>query len=92
MGPDTYQQAIDLGRGMIVVALVVSLPLLGVGLAVGLLISVFQAATQVQEQTISFVPKIVATALALFILLPWMISRLTEYTIGLFRAMPGMFP
>jgi flagellar biosynthetic protein FliQ len=92
MGPDSYQQAIDMGREMILLALVISLPLLAVGLGVGLVVSVLQAATQVQEQTISFVPKIVATALALFLLLPWMVTRLTEYTVALFRAMPGLFP
>ncbi len=91
MNPDQYQQAVDLGREMILLALVISLPLLVVGLAVGLFVSILQAATQVQEQTLAFVPKIVATALALFVLLPWLITRMTEYTTGLFSRMPGMF-
>lgn len=91
MNPDQFQQAIDIGREMIVLSLVISLPLLAVGLAVGLIISVLQAATQVQEQTLAFVPKIVATALALFVLLPWLVTRMTEYTVGLFNRMPGMF-
>ncbi len=91
MNPDQYQQAVDLGREMILLALVISLPLLVVGLAVGLIVSILQAATQVQEQTLAFVPKIVATALALFVLLPWLITRMTEYTTGLFTRMPGMF-
>ena len=92
MGTDQFQQAVDLGREMILLALVVSLPLLAVGLTVGLVVSVMQAATQVQEQTLAFVPKIVATALALFVLLPWIITRMSEYTIALFTKMPGMFP
>ena len=80
-----------MGREMILLALVISLPLLVVGLAVGLFISILQAATQVQEQTLAFVPKIVATGLALFVLMPWIVTRMTEYTIGLFNRMPGMF-
>ncbi|MCC6741403.1 MAG: flagellar biosynthesis protein FliQ [Planctomycetia bacterium] len=91
MNPDQYQQAVDLGREMILLALVISLPLLVVGLAVGLIVSILQAATQVQEQTLAFVPKIVATAIALFVLLPWLVTRMSEYTIGLFTRMPGMF-
>ena len=91
MDVDQFQKAVDLGREMIMVALIVSMPLLVVGLAVGLAVSVLQAATQVQEQTLAFVPKIVAVALAMFFLLPWLMTRMTEYTVSLFTRMPGMF-
>jgi flagellar biosynthetic protein FliQ len=90
MQPDAFQQAVDLAREMILVALMVSLPLLVIGLAVGLVVSVLQAATQVQEQTLAFIPKIVAVALAMFVLMPWLVTRMTEYTTSLFVRMPGL--
>ncbi|MBI2919477.1 MAG: flagellar biosynthesis protein FliQ [Planctomycetes bacterium] len=91
MDVDQFQKAVDLGREMILLTLVISLPLLVVGLVVGLGISVLQAATQVQEQTLAFIPKIVAVAFAMFLLLPWLMTRMTEYTVRLFTEMPGLF-
>lgn len=68
--------------------LVVGAPMLIVGLVVGLAISVFSAVTQIQEMTLTFVPKIVAVYLALLFALPWMIEKLTTYTINLFTNIP----
>lgn len=64
------------------------LPILGVSLVVGILISIFQAATSIQEMTLTFVPKILATAIALIILMPWMLDKL----LNLIRRMVDLFP
>lgn len=65
-------------------ALVVGGPIMGVGLVIGLLVSVFQAMTQIQEQTLSFIPKLVAMAVLLLLLGPWMLNVLTGFTQNLF--------
>jgi flagellar biosynthetic protein FliQ len=70
------------------ITLLVSAPMLLVGLLVGLAISVFSAVTQIQEMTLTFVPKIVAVFMALLITLPWVIEKLTTYTINLFNSIP----
>jgi flagellar biosynthetic protein FliQ len=69
-------------------ALVVSAPLLVVGMLVGLLIGLAQALTQVQDQTVSFVPKIVAMMGALVIALPWLVQKMVEYSEGLIVNIP----
>jgi flagellar biosynthesis protein FliQ len=70
------------------ITLLVSAPMLLVGLLVGLAISVFSAVTQIQEMTLTFVPKIVAVFMALLFTLPWVIEKLTTYTINLFNSIP----
>ena len=80
MGPDHVQTAVDLARQAIWITILLSMPLLLVGLAVGLVISVLQAATQIQEQTLSFLPKILAVVAVLFGLLPWLLIQMMEYT------------
>ncbi len=65
-------------------------PLLLVGLAVGLVVSVFQAITQIQEQSLSFIPKIIATAVVLIVAGPWMMNQLLAYTEELFRSIPTL--
>jgi len=65
-------------------------PLLLVGLAVGLVVSLFQAVTQIQEQTLSFIPKIVGIGLVIVVLGPWMLNQLVDYTQNLFLSIPGM--
>lgn len=65
-------------------------PLLLVGLAVGLTVSVFQAITQIQEQSLSFIPKIIATAVVLMVAGPWMLNQLLAYTESLYRAIPTL--
>lgn len=70
--------------------LMVSMPALLIGLIVGLAISVFSAVTQIQEMTLTFVPKIVAVYLALLFSLPWIMGKLSTYTINLFSSIPLM--
>jgi flagellar biosynthetic protein FliQ len=73
-------EALELGRETLMLGLMVVGPMLVVGLIVGVTISLLQAVTQIQDQTLSFVPKIIAMALALAAFLPWMVTRLTEFT------------
>jgi len=80
--------AIDLLRQAVMQILVIGAPVLAVGLVVGLTVSLLQAATQVQEYTLSFVPKIVAMLLSLVILGPWMLERLVEYGTRMFGTLP----
>ena len=68
----------------------VSAPFLLAGLAVGLLISIFQAATNIQEQTLSFIPKIVVTGVVVTIGGPWMLDQLLAYTRALFTSIPSL--
>lgn len=76
----TPETVITIARETLVTALLLSAPAMGVGLLVGLIISVIQAITQIQEQTLTFVPKIVAVFLALLFFGPWMINVLTDFT------------
>jgi flagellar biosynthetic protein FliQ len=71
-------------------ALKLSLPLLGVGLAVGVLISIIQAVTQIQEQTLAFIPKVLAMAVVLVVGGPWMLNQLLAYTSDLWSSIPNM--
>jgi flagellar biosynthetic protein FliQ len=77
MSPDLV---VDIAKEAIEITLYLSLPLLGIGLIVGLLVSVFQAVTQIQEATLTFVPKIVATLISLIFLMPWMLNKMMTYT------------
>ena len=83
----TEQAVIDLLRGAFSIALRLAAPLLFVSLGVGLIISIFQAATQIQEQTLTFVPKVIIIGLTLSLLAPWMIRVITEYVIAHFQSM-----
>ena len=65
--------------------MIVSAPMLGVALVIGLIVSVFQAATQINEQTLAFVPKIIAVFAAIIIFGPWMLNKLLDYTQKLFE-------
>lgn len=65
-------------------------PLLLVGLVIGLVVSVFQAVTQIQEQSLSFIPKIIAIAAVIVLLGPWMLSQLVSYTQQLFMSIPQL--
>jgi len=71
------------------VTLLVSAPILLVGLIVGIVISVFQAVTQVHEMTLTFVPKIIAVMLALLVAAPWMLDMLVSFTHNLFSNIPN---
>jgi flagellar biosynthesis protein FliQ len=81
---------IDLSTAALTLAFKVALPMLGVGLVVGLVVSIFQAVTQIQEQTLAFIPKIVALAAVLLFLGPWMLNQLLAYTIDLWSGIPGL--
>ena len=72
-------QATDLVRHTLVLALIVSTPMLAIGLVVGIIVSLFQAVTQIQEQTLTFVPKIVAMVASIIFLFPWMGHYLLDY-------------
>jgi flagellar biosynthesis protein FliQ len=72
------------------ITLIVSAPMLILGLVVGLAISVFSAVTQIQEMTLTFVPKIVIVLLALMISMPWIIEKLVTYTTNLFASIPTL--
>ena len=82
---------VDLGRQALWMTMLISAPLLGVALVVGLIIGIFQAATSITEQTLSFIPKLVALGLTLAILGGWMINTLVDYTRVLFGRIPGLF-
>ena len=85
------EDAIDLGRQAIWTALLIGSPVLLAGMLVGLLIGLLQALTQIQEQTIVFVPKIVAMVMVLSLALPWLITRMMEYSTELIGGIPGNF-
>lgn len=79
-----------IGRNAVEVTLLISAPLFIVALAVGLIISIFQAATSINEQTLSFVPKLVAIFVTLIIAGPWMITVMTDYMRRLFESIPSL--
>jgi flagellar biosynthesis protein FliQ len=76
-----YDEAtIDLAREMLVIALKIAAPILAAGVVVGLVVSIFQSVTSIQDQTVTFVPKIVVMIVVAILLLPWIAARLIEYT------------
>lgn len=81
------EMAVDVCRKAIQTILLASAPMLLIGMGIGLLVSIFQAATQINEQTLSFVPKIVAVFLTILLFGPWLIKLLTVFTIGIFETM-----
>ena len=81
-------QGLDMGREALLMVLIISAPVMGIGLVVGLVISLFQSMTQLQEQTISFVPKIVAMIGLSLLLIPWLSERLLEYSRELLGSPP----
>jgi flagellar biosynthetic protein FliQ len=81
-------EALDLGREALVMVLIIAGPVMGIGLVVGLLISLFQSLTQLQEQTLTFVPKIVAMVGVALVLVPWLTDQLLEYATELLGESP----
>jgi len=81
--------AIDLVRNATFLALTVGAPILIVSMIVGLAISILQAVTQIQEQTLNLVPKIVLMTVTMLVVLPWAIQRIMEYTTALFLDIPS---
>ena len=86
----TPQMVVAIGREALILTVMIAGPMLLFGLIVGLAISIFQAVTQINEMTLTFVPKILAMALALLIFLPWMISMATDFTRHLFEMIPQL--
>ena len=77
--------AVDLCRSTLLAAVVIAAPLLLVGMAAGLLVGLMQALTQVQDQTVAFVPKILAMAAVLIACMPWLMTRMVEFTRVIFE-------
>ncbi|RME37062.1 MAG: flagellar biosynthetic protein FliQ [Planctomycetota bacterium] len=84
----TFNEALELGRNAFWMAMSTSAPILLFGLVVGLLIAMFQAVTQLQEQTLTFVPKIAAMIVAAAIFIPWIADRMVAYTQQMFSSLP----
>ena len=81
----TPEFVVDIGRQAVETVLMLAGPMLIAGLGVGLLVSIFQAATQINEQTMTFIPKIVAVLVTLLIFAPWMIKIMLAFTKGIFE-------
>ncbi|EQD34137.1 flagellar biosynthetic protein FliQ [mine drainage metagenome] len=86
----TPESVMTLGQQALTLAVVVSAPILLVALGIGLIISIFQAATQINEMTLSFIPKMLGLVLVLVILGPWMISLMVDYIHRLYEGIPAM--
>lgn len=86
----TYEMIIAFGRQAIETMLMVSLPVLGLSMVLGLLISIFQSVTQIQEMTITFVPKVVVTFLALLIFGTWMLGKLAGFLREVILSIPSL--
>ena len=86
----TPQMVVSIGREALMVTLLVAAPMLAFGLIIGLIISIFQAVTQINEMTLTFVPKILAVAVALLLFLPWIINQLTDFASHMFALIPGL--
>ncbi len=84
----SQEMIMEIGRNTILLALKLSAPVLGFGLLVGLIVSIFQAATQIQEMTLTFIPKIIAVVIALLIFGPWMMNSIYSFTVALFESLP----
>ena len=81
---------LDIAQSALTTALMLAGPLLAVAVAVGLVVSIIQAVTSIQEQTLSFVPKLFAVGATFLLLLSWMIQTLMSFTLDLFRSLPGL--
>ncbi|MFH1022431.1 MAG: flagellar biosynthesis protein FliQ [Planctomycetota bacterium] len=81
---DPIQVVADLGRDTLYTALMVSAPLLLASLVIGVLISIIQAVTQVQEMTLTFIPKIIVVVITMVFFMPWMLGTLMEFTLRVF--------
>lgn len=84
----TPEMALDLARQALMVALAVSLPMLCVGLVIGVFVAIIQAVTQIQEMTLTFVPKILAMTLAAIMLMPYALTKLCDFATLMFSPMP----
>ena len=85
----TPEFVVGFARQAIELALMISLPMLGIGLIVGVAVSIVQAATQIQEMTLSFIPKIVSIFVALLISFPWIMDKMITFTQNVFLNIPN---
>lgn len=83
-------EVLDFARQALWIGCLVAMPILLISLVIGMLVSVFQAVTQIQEATLSFVPKILVVVVSLVFLGPWMVGTLVNFTANLFRSLPTM--
>jgi flagellar biosynthetic protein FliQ len=83
---------VELARNAMLMALALAGPMLLVALGIGLLVSLFQAVTQIQEQTLAFVPKLIAVAVVFLVGLPWMTQMAIRYTTELLHRLPSFAP
>ena len=81
------QDGVEIVRLALLEALILATPILGAGLVVGLIVSLFQAVTQIQEQTLTFVPKIIVMIVVAILLLSWITIRMTEFAVEMFTGM-----
>lgn len=86
----TPESVMTMGRQAMEVTLMVAAPMLLVALAVGLIISIFQAATQINETTLSFIPKLIAIFITMIVAGPWMLTVMLDYMRQMFASIPGM--
>ena len=87
MSPD---YVVEIMKGLMAHIMMISAPLLLMGMIVGLLVSLFQAVTSLQEQTLTFVPKALAVTALLFFIMPWIVRTLMDFTKGIFEKIPSM--
>ena len=86
----TPELVINIVQNELFMLIVISAPILGISLVVGLLVSILQAATQINEMTLTFIPKLLAMFVVLLVAGPWMLNTLMDYTIRLFNSIPGV--
>lgn len=86
----TPTTVIEIGRNALEITLMISAPLFLAALVTGLIVSIFQAATQINEATLSFVPKLVVIFITMIVAGPWMIAVMTDYMRRLYESIPGM--
>jgi len=86
----TSMDAVTLGQNAVSMTLLLSAPLLIVGMVVGLVVAIFMATTQIQEMTLTFVPKITAVMMAMLFFSSWMLIRMTDYTRNLILSIPDL--
>ncbi|MDH4224855.1 MAG: flagellar biosynthesis protein FliQ [Deltaproteobacteria bacterium] len=86
----TQEFVIGIGRDAMWTAFLLSAPPLAAALIIGLVVSIFQAVTQIQEMTLAIIPKMIGVLLALLVTFPWLLETISSYTISLFRLIPQM--
>jgi len=86
----TTDFVIYIAREALTTTFLILLPILGTGLIIGLLVGIFQATTQINEMTLTFVPKIILVFLVIFLLMPWFLDLLMSFTMEVFNQIPAM--